>query len=62
MMAERNLCGSARTARDVDRLLKVAKGIILTSDGNVIDSVDRVVDLPQQIAGRSGIKPLVLGY
>ncbi len=62
MMAERNLCGSARTNRDVDRLLKVEKGIILTSDGNVIDSVDRVVDLPQHIAGRSGIKPLVLGY
>lgn len=60
MMAERHLCGTARTARDVDRLLKAAKGIVLTSDGNVIDSVDRVMDLPGEIAMRSGIKPLVL--
>lgn len=59
-MAERNLWGTARTARDVDRLLKVAKGIVLTSDGNVIDSADQVMDLPLEIAIRSGIKPLVL--
>lgn len=60
MMAERGLCGTARTARDVDRFLKATKGIILTSDGNVIDSVDHVMDLPRKIAARSGITPLVL--
>lgn len=60
MMAERHLCGTARTARDVDRLLKAANGIVLTSDGNVIDSANYVMDLPLEIARRSGIKPLIL--
>jgi len=60
MMAERHLCGTARTARDVDRLLKATRGIVLTSDGNVIDSLDHVMDLPREIARRSGIRPLTL--
>jgi len=60
MMAERHLCGTARTARDVDRLLKAIRGIVLTSDGNVIDSLDHVMDLPGEIARRSGIRPLAL--
>ncbi|HPW73019.1 MAG: DUF434 domain-containing protein [Methanothrix sp.] len=60
MMAERQLCGVARTARNVDHLLKTAKRIILTSDGNVIDSVDYIMDLPAEIGRRSGMKPLIL--
>ena len=60
MMAKRYLCGTVRTARDVDRLLKATKGIVLTSDGNVIDSLDHFMDLPQEIARRSGIKPQIL--
>jgi len=60
MMAERHLCGTARTARDVDRLLKATRGIVLTSDGNVIDSLDHVMDLPREIARRSGIRSLTL--
>ncbi|MGB4680318.1 DUF434 domain-containing protein, partial [Methanothrix sp.] len=56
MMAERQLCGVARTARNVDHLLKTAKRIILTSDGNVIDSVDYIMDLPAEIGRRSGMK------
>ena len=60
MMAQRHLCGTARTARDVDRLLKATRGIVLTSDGNVIDSLDHFMDLPREIARRSGIKPLIL--
>lgn len=60
MMAERHLCGTARTGRDVDRLLKATRGIVLTSDGNVIDSLDHVMDLPREIARRSGIRSLTL--
>lgn len=60
MMAERQLCGVARTARNVDHLLKAANRIILTSDGNVIDSVDYIMDLPAEIGRRSGMKPLIL--
>lgn len=60
MMAERQLCGVAKTARNVDHLLKTAKRIILTSDGNVIDSVDYIMDLPAEIGRRSGMKPLIL--
>lgn len=60
MMAERRLCGTARTARNVDHLLKATKGIVLTSDGNVIDSLAHFMDLPQEIAKRSGIKTLIL--
>lgn len=60
MLAERNLAGTARTARDVDRQLKAAIGIVATSDGNVIDASSEVIDLPAEIARRRGICPLGL--
>jgi hypothetical protein len=57
MMAERGLPGTARTARDVDHQLKVAKAGVATSDGNVIDAAKRIYDLPSEIAKRLGISP-----
>ncbi len=60
MMEERGLPGTARTARDVDHLLKVAGAVVATSDGNVIDAAELVYDLPAEIARRSGISPLLV--
>lgn len=60
MMAERGLPGTARTARDVDHLLKVAEAGVATSDGNVIDATKRIHDLPAEIAKRIGITPLLV--
>lgn len=60
MMVERSLAGTARTVMDVDRQLKSAEGIVATADGNVIDVVPSVVDLPGQIARKRGISPIVL--
>jgi hypothetical protein len=57
MMAERGLPGTARTARDVDHQLKVAKAGVATSDGNVIDAAKRIYDLPAEIAKSLGIIP-----
>lgn len=54
MMAEQGLPGTARTARDVDHLLKVADAGVATSDGNVIDASKRIYDLPAEIARRLG--------
>ena len=58
MMAGRGLPGTARTARDVDHLLKVSEAVVATSDGNVIDAAKRIYDLPAEIAKRRGIVPL----
>ena len=58
MMAERCLPGTARTARNVDHLLKVSRAVVATSDGNVIDAAKRIYDLPQEIAKKHGIIPL----
>ncbi len=60
LMAELDLPGEARCARDVDHQLKVYGSIIATSDGNVIDAASSVIDLPAEIAGRRGISPLLL--
>jgi hypothetical protein len=62
MMAERGLPGTARTARDVDHQLKVAKAGVATSDGNVIDAAKRIYDLPSEIAKRLGISPRLVQY
>ena len=58
MMAGRGIPGTARTAGNVDRLLKVSEAVVATSDGNVIDAADRIYDLPREIAKRRGIVPL----
>lgn len=60
MMSLRGVPGTARTEMIVDHHLKIAKDIVATSDGNVIDAACLVVDLPMEIAKRKGIKPLVI--
>jgi hypothetical protein len=60
MMAERSLPGTARTARDVDHLLKVAQAGVATSDGNVIDAAKQIYDLPAEIARRLGKNPQLI--
>ncbi len=60
MMGKRGVPGTARTARDVDHQLKFAEGVIATGDGNVIDAVSCVVDIPGLIALKKGITPVVL--
>jgi hypothetical protein len=55
IMAKWGLPGDARTAQNVDQSLKEAMAIIATSDGNVIDAVSYVVDLPAEMARRRGI-------
>jgi hypothetical protein len=60
MMTNRDVPWTARTARDVDHQLKLMKGVIATSDGNVIDAAQFVVDIPGEIARRRGVNPLAL--
>jgi hypothetical protein len=60
MIEKFGLQGSARTAQDVDHKLKAAKGIIATGDGNIIDAVPMVVDIPGRIAQEKSINPIVL--
>lgn len=58
MMGKRGIPGTARTARDVDRQLKSAKGVVATGDGNVIDAAADVIDIPGKIAETKGINPM----
>ena len=60
LMAERDLPGAARCARDVDHQLKTCGSIVASSDGNVIDAAWNVIDLPGEIAGRRGISPVLI--
>lgn len=60
LMAERDLPGEARCARDVDHQLKACGSIVASSDGNVIDAASDVIDLPAEIARGRGISPLLL--
>lgn len=60
IMQECNIPGFVRTVKDVDRQLKNAKVVIATADGNVIDSVNEVVDLPGEIAKQMKILPYTL--
>ncbi len=60
MMAERCLPGTAITAKDVDHQLKITKGVIATSDGNIIDAALCVIDLPMEIARKKYIDLPVL--
>lgn len=56
-MADNQVHGTAKTARDVDRQLKGVDGLIATADGNIIDSAVSVVDIPRWIAERRGLTP-----
>ena len=60
IMKEYNIQGSVSTVKDVDSQLKRAKLVIATADGNVIDSVNEVVDLPGEIAKQMNILPNTL--
>jgi hypothetical protein len=60
LMAERALSGGVLTARDVDHQLKVCGSIVASSDGNVIDAVSSVIDLPGEIARGRGISPILV--
>jgi hypothetical protein len=57
LMAGHGVPGNARTVQDVDRQLKECRGIVATSDGNVIDAASLVVDIPAEIASRWGCEP-----
>jgi hypothetical protein len=59
-MAEHDVLGMVRTARDVDRQLKDMEGVIATGDGNIIDAAVSVVDIPGAIARMRGFEPLIL--
>jgi hypothetical protein len=59
-MAEHDVPGMVRTARDVDRQLKRSEGLIATGDGNIIDAAISVVDIPGAIARVRGVEPLGL--
>lgn len=59
-MRTRSLEGTARTARDVDRLLKDTSAVVATGDGNIIDAAAAVLDLPLEIARREGISTIRL--
>ena len=60
MMCDHDLSGTARTAKDVDHLLKESNFVVATSDGPVIDAVAHVVDIPHIIAKERGITPIII--
>lgn len=60
LMSARGLTGDARCARDVDHLLKACDSIVASSDGNIIDAVAAVIDLPGEIARGHCIRPLLI--
>jgi len=59
-MADFEISGNAKTAPDVDRRLKLSDAVIATGDGSIIDSRDRVVDIPAEVAKRMEIGVIVL--
>lgn len=60
MMADLDLPGSAKTARDADRRLKLAASPVATGDGAIIDAASEVVDIPGEVANRREIKAAVI--
>jgi hypothetical protein len=60
MMAEHDVPGCAKTAKETDRRLKLASSPVATGDGAIIDAVTEVVDLPAEVAKRRHIKAIVL--
>ena len=49
LMKSRGIEGCAVLSDCVDRRLRESDGIVATADGAVVDSVERVVDIPQEI-------------
>ncbi len=60
MMADFEVSGCAKTAKDVDKRLKLATSPVATGDGTIIDAVTEVVDLPAEVANRRRIKAVIL--
>jgi len=60
MMVEHAVPGSAMTAKDVDRRLKLADHPVATGDGAIIDEAQKVVDLPAEVAKRRRIEAVAL--
>jgi hypothetical protein len=60
MMASFEVPGCAKTAKDVDKRLKLTTSPVATGDGAIIDAVSEAVDLPSEVANRRRIKALVL--
>ncbi len=60
MMTDHGVLGCAKTAKDVDRRLKLANSPVATGDGAIIDEAREVVDIPAEVAKRRGIKTVIL--
>ena len=60
MMAEDEVPGFAKTAKDVDRRLKLANCPVATGDGAIIDEAREVVDLPAEVAKRRRVEAIVI--
>ncbi|MGC9515148.1 DUF434 domain-containing protein [Methanocrinis sp.] len=60
MMADSRVFGCAKTAKDVDRRLKLAECPVATGDGAIVDQACQVVDLPAEVAKRRRIEAIVL--
>ena len=60
MMVEHDVPGSAKTAKDVDRRLKLANCPVATGDGAIIDLASEVVDLPAEVAKRRRVEAIVI--
>lgn len=59
-MVAHGLPGTCITSKNVDFELKRATGIVVTGDGNVIDAVSKVFDLPLEVSRVYGIETIVV--
>ncbi|MFC1786571.1 DUF5616 domain-containing protein [Halobacteriota archaeon] len=50
--------GNAETIRSVDHKLKTSDAVVATSDGDIIDSVDAIIDIPKCIMKNRRTIPL----
>lgn len=50
--------GNTETLRSVDHKLKTCNAVVATSDGDIIDSVDAIIDIPQYIMKNRRTTPL----
>lgn len=58
MLTQFGLEGDVRTSRSVDHELKTCNAVVATSDGNIIDFIEKVIDIPQHIMKSRGATPL----
>jgi len=50
--------GDVCTSRSADHELKTCNAVVATSDGNIIDVIEKVIDIPQHIMKSRGATPL----